>query len=130
MFIRNGIEYEFHHLGVPTAAMHPGERFSQLFAMYTSDAHTDLIRVQWHRFLPESSLDPLVRTLPHVAFKVNHLNRAIDGKKLLLAPYEPIAGFRVAIIEDGGVPIELIETALTDEEIWRRVRAGEGANIK
>jgi hypothetical protein len=26
----------------------------------------------------------------------------------------------VAIIEDGGQPIELVETTLTDEELWRR----------
>ena len=67
MIIRDGVQYEFHHLGIPTAAVHPNERFSEGFAMYTSDAATDLMRVQWHRFLPESRLDPLVRKLPHVA---------------------------------------------------------------
>jgi hypothetical protein len=30
----------------------------------------------------------------------------------------------VAIIEDGGVPIELIQTNLSDEEIWNRAKAG------
>jgi len=41
---------------------------------------------------------------------------------VLLGPYEPIEGFRVAIIEDGGMPIELIQTLLTDDEIWERAK--------
>ena len=92
--------------------------------MYTSDSDCELVRVQWHRFKPDSTLHPLIRTMAHPAFKVDDFDRAISGCKLLLAPYEPIAGFRVAISEDGGVPIELIQTNLTDEEIWNRAKAG------
>ena len=44
--------------------------------------------------------------------------------KLLLEPYEPIAGYRVAIIEDGGIPVELVQTTLTDDEIWGRAKTG------
>ena len=43
----------------------------------------------------------------------------------MLEPYEPIEGYRVAVIEDGGVPIELVQTTLTDEEIWSRAKSGE-----
>ena len=35
-------------------------------------------------------------------------------------PYEPVAGYRIAAIEDGGIAIEFIETALSDDEIWSR----------
>jgi hypothetical protein len=55
---------------------------------------------------------------PHAAFKVSDLDRAIAGRAVILGPYEPIAGFPVAAIDDGGVAIELIETSLTDQEIW------------
>ena len=92
--------------------------------MYTSDSDCKTLRVQWHRFEPNSSLDELIRTVPHVAFKVADLDRAIAGCNVLLGPYEPIADFRVAIIEDGGQPIELVETTLTNEELWRRAEAG------
>lgn len=40
--------------------------------------------------------------------------------RLLLGPYEPIEDFCVAIIEDHGLPIELIQATLTDDEIWSR----------
>jgi hypothetical protein len=97
--------------------------------MYTSDSACGLVRIQWHRFTPDSSLDPLVRSLPHPAFKVSDLNRAVAGHRLLLGPYEPIEGYRAAIIEDGGLPIELIETALTDDDIWHRARAGDRGSL-
>ena len=116
----NGVEGVFHHLGLITTESRKGERFSKLFGMYTSDSECALTRVQWHRFEPNSSLHPLIRTLPHAAFKVADLDRAIEGRTLLLGPYEPIPNFRVAIIEDGGQPLELIETTLTDEQIWAR----------
>ncbi|HET6170838.1 MAG TPA: hypothetical protein VFE01_11685, partial [Terracidiphilus sp.] len=64
-----------------------------------------------------------------LAFKVSDLDRALRDQKLLLAPYEPIEGFRVAIIDDGGKPIELIETRLSDEEIWSLARSGKETSI-
>ncbi len=125
MFSREGITYEFHHLGIPTDEVRPGERYSARFGMYTSDSDCRLLHVQWHRFTADSSLDPMVRSMPHAAFKVNDLDRAVVDRKVLLGPYEPITGYRVAIIDDGGMPVELVETKLTDEEIWSRAMTGE-----
>ena len=123
MFIRNGVQYTFHHLGIPTREVKPDERYSARFGMYTSDSSCSVIRVQWHRFEPDSCLDPLIRTVPHAAFKVSDLMKAIEGHRILLGPYEPIEGFRVVIIEDGGIPVEFIETALSDDEIWKRAKS-------
>jgi len=97
--------------------------------MYTSDSDCQLLHIQWHRFTSDSSLDPLVRSMPHAAFKVDDLDRAVRDRKLLLGPYEPIAGYRVAIIDDGGIPVELIETTLSDEEIWGRAITGTNSPI-
>ncbi|MDT4837680.1 hypothetical protein FQZ97_714190 [compost metagenome] len=129
MFERDGVTYEFHHMGIPTDEVREGERYSALYKMYTSDASTELLRVQYHRFEPGSSLHPLLRALPHPAFKVSDLDRAIAGKEVVLGPYEPIEGYRVAAIIDGGVPVELIETRLSDEDIWGRARSGQQAPL-
>jgi hypothetical protein len=129
MFSHDGFTYEFHHLGIPTNEVGPGERDSKKFGMYSSDSNCQLLHVQWHRYEADSCLDPLVRSLPHAAFKVDNLDRAVVDRKLLLEPYEPIAGYRVAIIEDAGIPVELIETGLTDEEIWGRAASGKHTSI-
>lgn len=34
-----------------------------------------------------------------------------------IGPYSPLEGYRVAMIEEQGVPIELVETSLTDEQL-------------
>ena len=114
----NGIECSFHHIGIPTMERRSGVRFSERFGMYTSDSPCKALRIQWHRFDSNSPLHPLIRTVPHVALKVVNLDAAIAGCNLLLASYEPIPGFRVAMIEDGGCPIELVQTSLDDQEIW------------
>lgn len=108
---------EYHHVGIPTNEVRAGERYSPVFKMYTSGGEGPT-RIQYHRFEEGSLLHPIIRQLPHVAFKVSSLDEAIQGKALLLEPYEPFAGFRVAITLEGGWPVEYIETNLSEEEIW------------
>ena len=91
--------------------------------MYTSDSDCRTLRIQWHRFEATNCLYPLIRTVPHVAFRVADLDRAIASCNVLLGPYEPIADFREAMIEDGGQPIELVETTLSDAELWKRAES-------
>lgn len=113
-------------MGIPTDDIRPNETFSPAAGMYTAD-NPGSFRIQWHRFTADSPLHPLLRTVPHPAFKVADLQAAIEGEELLLGPYEPIDGFLVAVINDGGAPVELIQTDLTDEEVWERARTGQGS---
>ncbi|MCD2176342.1 hypothetical protein [Rhizobium sp. C1] len=124
--MKDHIRYEFHHMGIPTTEERDGEIFSAAAGMFTTD-NPGRFRIQWHRFTDTSPLHPLIRTVPHPAFKVASLEEAMAGEELLLGPYEPIDGYRVAIINDAGVPVELIETALSDDEIWSRARSGKGS---
>ncbi|OXC80528.1 hypothetical protein BSU04_01400 [Caballeronia sordidicola] len=64
-----------------------------------------------------------------MAYKVNDLSAAIEGHIVLLGPYEPIDGYRVAVIDNAGMPIEFVETTLTDDEIWGRARSGQSASL-
>lgn len=120
------VQYEFHHFGIPLQDGDAGGKFSEKTGMYTTD-NPGKFRVQWHRFTDDSPLHPLLKTMPHVAFKVSSLAEAIAGEKVILGPYEPIDDYRVAVIDDGGVPVELIETTLSDEELWARATAGQGS---
>ena len=66
MFEVDGVTYEFHHMGIPTQPKRPGERYSRVYGMYTSDDPCGLLRVQWHRFEPESPLHPLLKKGPQL----------------------------------------------------------------
>ena len=92
--------------------------------MYTSGGEDPAgFRIQFHRFEPGSCLHPLIQSTPHVAFQVDDLAAAVADEQVLLGPYEPFSGFKVAIIEEDGIPIELIETDLSDDEIWGEPKA-------
>ncbi len=110
--------YQFHHVGIPITEKRTGEKYSSTFKMYTSGGENEVFRIQYHRFEPDSPLHPLIQTKTHVAFKVASITEAIKGKQLLLDPYFPFPGFKVAIIEEQGMPIEFIETDLSEDEIW------------
>jgi hypothetical protein len=120
------VRYEYHHMGIPTDQVRPGERYSSTFKMYTSGGENSEFRVQYHRFEEDSPLHPVLKTRPHVAFKVDSIDEAIQGKEVALEPYFPFEGFRVAVIIDAesGAPIEFIETALSEEEIWGEQKVG------
>lgn len=105
-------------MGVPTDVPQENERYSATFKMYTSGGGNSEFRIQYHRFEPDSPLHPLLKTVPHVAFKVESIEAAIKDKEVVLGPYEPIPGYKVAAIVECGVPIEFIETTLTEEQIW------------
>lgn len=124
--MKDNIKYEFHHFGIPLQDGKNDGIFSEKAGMYTTD-NPGRFRVQWHRFTDNSPLHPLIKTVPHVAFRVDCLAEAIKGEDILLGPYEPIDDYFVAIINDAGVPIELIQTSLTDEELWLRARTGKGS---
>ncbi|AJI73804.1 conserved hypothetical protein [Francisella tularensis subsp. novicida GA99-3548] len=111
------MKYKYHHIGIPVTEPRPGERYSPSMDMYTSGGELPG-RVQYHRFGPKCPLDKLIQTMPHIAYKVSDLDQAIKDKNILLKPYFPIEGFRVAIIQENGAIIEFIETDLSDEEIW------------
>jgi hypothetical protein len=122
---REGVSYELHHIGIPTDEVRPGERYAASVDMYTSDDLSGPIPIQWHRFGPACKLAEPMRSQPHIAYKVDNLAAAIEGHIVILGPYEPLDDFRVAVIDNAGMPIELIETGLSNEEIWNR--AGDSA---
>ncbi len=123
--MKPSIKYEFHHLGIPLQdGKHEGY-FSEKAGMFTAD-NPGKFKIQWHRFTQDSPLHPLLKTIPHVAFKVDSLEEAIRDEDVILGPYEPIDDYFVAVINDAGAPVELIQTTLSDEELWGRARAGKG----
>jgi len=115
--------FTYHHFGIPTKDSHPDEKYTPDFKMTTWGYETSEFRVQWMRFDNDCELHPLIQTVPHVAFLVEDLEEALKGRHVIHGPTEPLEGFRVAFIEDGGAPIELIETNLTEEEIITQAEA-------
>ena len=51
----------------------------------------------------------VVKNVPHVAFAVDDLDEALEGKQILIPPTAPSTGVRVAFFLHDGAPVELLE---------------------
>ncbi len=100
---------EYHHLGIPTRTPRAGERYLAEFKVYVSGYETSEFGIEWMRFEPDCPLPLLVQTVPHVAFRVDDLEAALEGREVLIAPNSPSPGIRVAFIVENGAPVELLE---------------------
>jgi hypothetical protein len=101
--------WRYHHLGIPTTVPHPEEQYLKHLKIFVRGFDTSPFGVEWIRFEPECQVHDLVRTVPHVAFEVDNLEKALNGCTMLGEISSPSNGVRVAMIVDDGAPIELIE---------------------
>ncbi len=101
--------WRYHHVGIPTRTPRPGEKYLADYGMYVSGFETSPYGIEWMRFEEGSPISELVRTVPHVAFEVDDLDKEIQGKELLGEVAGPSEGVRVAMIVDNGAPVELLE---------------------
>jgi hypothetical protein len=101
--------WRYHHIGIPTVVPRPGELYLERFKMYVSGFETSPCGIEWMRFEPDSPVHALIKSVPHIAFEVDDLQTAIEGKEILTAPNSPSEGVMVAMIVDSGAPVELLE---------------------
>ena len=100
---------EYHHLGMPTQTPRENETYLKDYKVYVSGYEESPYGVEWMRFEPDSPLPELVKTVPHVAFKVDDLEAELEGKDVLIEPNSPSQGVRVAFIVHNGAPVEFLE---------------------
>lgn len=100
---------KFHHVGIPTTQKRPGEAYLEPAKLYVTDAGAHPYNVEWLRFEPGSPMPQELKTLPHVAFEVENLDAALKDKKVVVEPFVPMPGLKVAFILDDGALVELMQ---------------------
>ncbi len=100
---------KYHHLGIPTNVPREGEVYLEQHKVFVSGYETSPYGIEWMRYEPDCPLPELVKTLPHIAFKVDDLAAEIAGKEILIEPNSPSEGVTVAFIVDNGAPIEFLQ---------------------
>ena len=101
----------FHHVGVPTTRPRDGEIFLPEIRLYITDAGQHPHRIEWVRFGDGCTLPAILSQRAHVAFAVDDLAAALSGRNVIVPPFEPLPGVRVAFIMDEEAPVEFLEFA-------------------
>ena len=100
---------KFNHIGIPTTERFEGEIDLPHLKMTVSDHENNPYGIQWQRYCDDCSLPELVKTVAHVAFVVDDLEKEIEGKNVIIKPNSPSEGLMVAFVEINGAPVELME---------------------
>ena len=100
---------KFHHYGVPTEHEHQDETFIDGAGVWVTDPEVHPYRVEFLRFAPDTSLPEELQRQPHAAFEVESLEQAMEGKEVVLEPFDATDEVRVAFIKDGDALIEIMQ---------------------
>ena len=107
---------QFHHIGIPTKEKKPNEKYIEQYKFYVSGFDTSDFGIEWMRFDDDSPIAQIIQQVPHIAFKVDDLDKAIIGKELIGDIGSPSNGVRVAMIMEDGAPVEFIEFSKTNND--------------
>ena len=99
----------FHHVGIPSDEPKQDEKYLEEYKFYVSGFETSDYGIEWMRFEKDSPISEIIKKVPHIAFEVDDLDSAIEGKELLGEVSSPSEGVRVAMIIENGAPIEFLE---------------------
>jgi hypothetical protein len=109
---------EFEHIGLITNEKKDREDWVEATRVWVTNPKQHPFKVEWLRFEPDSPVTGPVREKPHVAYRVENLDQAAKGLKVLIEPFV-VGGFVRAGFyeyEDGSV-LELMQY-LGDEKQW------------
>jgi hypothetical protein len=105
--------WRYHHIGIPTQTPRPGEIHLPHLKIHVAGFESSPCGIQWMRYDADAPYPEIIKTVPHVAFEVDDLAAALEGKEILTPPNSPSEGVTVAMILDHGAPVELLEFAPT-----------------
>jgi hypothetical protein len=110
-YVIEKLGWKYHHLGIPTSEKIPGEIHIPHLKIYVSGFNTSPYGIEWMRFEDDCPLSELIKTVPHIAFEVEDLDKELGENdfEVICEPGIPSEGVRAAMIVHNGAPVELIE---------------------
>jgi hypothetical protein len=115
----------YHHSGIPTTVPQPGEVYLESYDIHCTDHRSNPFGLQWMRYGERCTLPAVVREKVHLAFEVDDLEKALEGKKIIIHPNSPSEGVVVAFILENGVPIEFLEFTESSAAVRRGGSGGD-----
>ena len=112
----------FDHVGIPTAAPQPGESWVPFSRAWVTNPRAHPQRLEYIRAEDPPQVEPSDVGLwrlwhwPHVAYRVDSLQEALAGERVILGPFDPGGFGQVAFVLKDGLVVEYME--YTDLGHW------------
>ncbi len=100
---------EFDHIGIPAPEKRGGMRLLESKRLWLTSPADHPFRVEWLWYEPDSPEVELVRTVPHVAYRVPILEQAMAGHQVVAEPFEVFGEVRVSFVAVDGAPVEFVQ---------------------
>jgi len=100
---------EFDHIGIPARARRDGMRYLESKRLWLTSPADHPYRVEWLWYEAGSPEVELVRSFPHVAYRVDSLEDAMAGRFVIAEPFDVFGEVRVGFVEVDGAPVEFVE---------------------
>ena len=102
-----------------TERVKSGERWVEATRCWVTSPREHPYNVEWLRFEPDSPVTGLLRTEPHLAYRVDDVERAVEGHFVLAEPFDVGDGFvRVGFVEVDGAVVEFMQYRNPHEAGW------------
>jgi len=109
----------FDHVGIVTEERQPDESWVESTRVWVTSPRAHPFNVEFLRFESDTPVTGSLRTDPHVAYRVDDLEAALEGREIVLGPFEAAPGFvRAAFVLVDGALIEFMQYANPHEEGW------------
>jgi hypothetical protein len=99
--------YKFNHVGVPTDKEQADEIYFEDMQLYATDPSKTEYCIEYLRPEAGCKFFPILLENPHVSYQVDNLEEALEGEKVVVEPFSPMPGLRIAFIEVNGFIFEL-----------------------
>lgn len=102
---------EFDHVGLPTDDKQPDEMYVSETKVWVTDPAAHPYKVEYLRYEPDSPVTGPVRDLPHIAFRVDDLDKYMEGEEIVLGPFYATDTLRVVFVFKDGAVFEFMESS-------------------
>ena len=102
---------KFSHIGIPTTEEKNWDGLYEPGKIHYTEFTKDEFGVEWIKCDPDSPMPEMFKTVPHVAYQVDNIEVALEGREILVETFSPGKGVRVAFINHKGSPVEFMEIA-------------------
>ncbi len=96
------------HTGIPIMDKLDEMIYIEPLKVWITESDNNPYKVEWRYFEPDSAMADAIECETHVAYVVDDIEKALEGKSVLW-PVTAFPNMKIAFIYDNGLPIEFVQ---------------------